>query len=67
MLAGFGLELAGRAAAKLAGTLRIAVHLATVLRLVVAAAEPEVTAAARWRPRAYTFMKLSRSVLKASL
>jgi len=45
MLAGFGLELAGRAAARLAGTLGIAVHPATVLRLVAAAAEPEVTAA----------------------
>ena len=45
MLAGFGLELAGRAAARLAGTLGIAVHPATVLRLVAAAPEPEVTAA----------------------
>jgi transposase len=45
MLAGFGLELAGRAAARLAGTLGIAVHPATVLRLIAAAAEPEVTAA----------------------
>jgi transposase len=45
MLAGFGLELAGRAAARLAGTLGIAVHPATVLRLVAAAAEPEVSAA----------------------
>jgi hypothetical protein len=44
MLAGFGLELAGRAAARLAGTLGIAVHPATVLRLIAAAAEPEVTA-----------------------
>jgi transposase len=40
MLAGFGLELAGRAAARLAGTLGIAVHPATVLRLV--AAVPDV-------------------------
>jgi Transposase/zinc-finger of transposase IS204/IS1001/IS1096/IS1165 len=45
MLAGFGLELAGRAAARLAGTLGIAVHPATVLRLIAAAADPEVTAA----------------------
>ena len=45
MLAGFGLELAGRAAARLAGTLGIAVHPATVLRLVAAAPEPVVTAA----------------------
>jgi transposase len=45
MLAGFGLELAGRGAARLAGTLGIAVHPATVLRLVAAAPEPEVTAA----------------------
>src|SRR5215470_12303182 len=45
MLAGFGLELAGRAAARLAGTLGIAVHPATVLRLVAAAPEPEVGAA----------------------
>jgi transposase len=42
MLAGFGLELAGRAAARLAGTLGIAVHPATVLRLIAAAAAPEV-------------------------
>jgi transposase len=45
MLAGFGLELAGRAAARLAGTLGIAMHPATVLRLVAAAPEPEVSAA----------------------
>jgi transposase len=45
MLAGFGLELAGRAAARLAGTLGIAVHPSTVLRLVAAAPEPEVTVA----------------------
>jgi transposase len=45
MLAGFGLELAGRAAARLAGTLGIAVHPATVLRLVAAAQAPEITAA----------------------
>ena len=45
MLAGFGLELAGRAAARLAGTLGIAVHSATVLRLVAGAPERQVTAA----------------------
>ena len=45
MLAGFGLELAGRAAARLAGTLGISVHPATVLRLVAAAPAPEITAA----------------------
>ncbi|HEV3292943.1 MAG TPA: ISL3 family transposase, partial [Streptosporangiaceae bacterium] len=45
MLAGFGLELAGRAATRLAGTLGIAVHPATVLRLVAAAPDPQVTAA----------------------
>jgi hypothetical protein len=45
MLAGFGLELAGRAAARLAGTLGIAVHPSTVLRLVAATPDPEVTAA----------------------
>jgi hypothetical protein len=41
MLAGFGLELAGRAAARLAGTLGIAVHPATVLRLVAAVPDPQ--------------------------
>jgi transposase len=45
MLAGFGLELAGRAAARLAGTLGIAVHPATVPRLVAAMPDREVTAA----------------------
>jgi transposase len=45
VLAGFGLELAGRAAARLAATLGIAVNPATVLRLVAAAPEPEITAA----------------------
>ena len=45
MLAGFGLELAGRAAARLAGLLGIAVHSSTVLRLVAALPEPPVTAA----------------------
>jgi transposase len=45
MLAGFGLELAGRAAARLAGTLGIAVHPSTVLRLVAAVPDPQVSAA----------------------
>jgi len=45
MLAGFGLELAGRAATRLAGTLGIAVHPSTVLRLVMALPDPPVTAA----------------------
>ena len=45
MLAGFGLELAGRAGARLAGTLGIAVHPSTVLRLVMALPEPQVTTA----------------------
>jgi transposase len=45
MLAGFGLELAGRAAARLAGALGIAVHSSTVLRLVMALPDPPVTAA----------------------
>ena len=45
MLAGFGLELAGRAAARLAGSLGIAVHSSTVLRLVMALPDPPVTAA----------------------
>ena len=45
MLAGFGLELAGRAAARLAGTLGIAVHPATVLRLIAAVPELGVAAA----------------------
>ena len=45
MLAGFGLELGGRAAARLAGTLGIAVHPSTVLRLVMALPDPPVTAA----------------------
>jgi hypothetical protein len=45
MLAGFGLELAGRAAARLAGQLGITVHPSTVLRLVAALPEPPVTAA----------------------
>ena len=45
MLAGFGLELAGRAGARLAGTLGIAVHPSTVLRLVMALPDPPVSAA----------------------
>lgn len=45
MLAGFGLELAGRAAARLAGRAGVRVHPSTVLRLVAALPEPEVTAA----------------------
>jgi len=45
MLAGFGLELAGRAAARLAGLLGVAVHPSTVLRLVAALPEPRLTAA----------------------
>ena len=45
MLAGFGLELAGRAAARLAGTLSVPVHSSAVLRLVMALPDPPVTAA----------------------
>ncbi|HEX9519590.1 MAG TPA: ISL3 family transposase [Streptosporangiaceae bacterium] len=45
MLAGFGLELAGRAAARLAGSLGVVVHPSTILRLVAALPEPQVTAA----------------------
>ena len=45
MLAGFGLELAGRAAARPAGTLGVPVHSSTVLRLVMALPDPAVTAA----------------------
>ena len=44
MLAGFGLELAGRAAARLAGTMGMPVHSSTVLRLVMALPDPPVTA-----------------------
>ena len=47
MLAGFGLELAGRAAARLAGTLGVPVHSSTVLRLVMALPDPPVAAARR--------------------
>ena len=45
MLAGFGLELAGRASARLALLLGIAVHSSTVLRLVKALPAPEVAGA----------------------
>ena len=46
MLAGFGLELAGRAAARLARTMGVPVHFSsTVLRLVMALPDPPVTAA----------------------
>jgi transposase len=45
MLAGFGLELAGRAAARLAGTMGIAVHPSTMVRLVGSLPRPEITAA----------------------
>ena len=56
MLAGFGLELAGRAATRLAGTLGIAVHSSTVLRLVMALPDPPVAAAPQ-----VTGVDLSRS------
>jgi transposase len=45
VLAGFGLELAGRAAARLAGLLGAPVHPSTVLRLIAALPEPRLTAA----------------------
>ena len=45
VLAGFGLELAGRAAARLAGLLGTPVHPSTVLRLVAALPEPQLTGA----------------------
>ena len=45
MLAGFGLELAGRAGAWLAGTLGVPFHSSIVLRLVLALPDPPVTAA----------------------
>jgi transposase len=45
MLAGVGLELAGRAAARLASALGMPVHSSTVLRLVMALPDPAVTAA----------------------
>lgn len=47
MLGGFGLELAGRAAARLAGTMGVPVHSSTVLRLVMALPGPVVTVAPR--------------------
>jgi Transposase len=45
MLTGFGLELAGRAGARLAGRLGITVHSSTILRLVAALPEPEAAVA----------------------
>jgi hypothetical protein len=45
LLARFGLELAGRAGARLAAVLGIPVHSSTILRLVMALPDPEVTAA----------------------
>jgi transposase len=45
LLARFGLELAGRAGARLAAVLGIAVHSSTILRLVMALPDPVVTAA----------------------
>ena len=41
--AGVGLELAGRAGARLAGALGVPVHSSTVLRLVMALPDPPVT------------------------
>jgi transposase len=45
MLAGIGLELAGRAGSRLAGALGITVHPVTLLRLVAALPEPGIGAA----------------------
>ena len=45
MLADFGLELAGRAGARLAGALGVPVHSSTVLRLVMALPDPPLAAA----------------------
>jgi transposase len=45
MLTGVGLELAGRAGARLAGLLGISVHPSTMLRLIAAAPEPDPGAA----------------------
>jgi hypothetical protein len=45
MLADFGLELAGRAAARLAGAMGVPVHSSTVLRLVKALPDPPAAAA----------------------
>jgi transposase len=47
MLAGFGLELAGRAGSRLAGALGVPVHSSTVLRLVMALRDPPAAAAPR--------------------
>jgi zinc-finger of transposase IS204/IS1001/IS1096/IS1165 len=47
LLAGFGLEVAGRAAARLAGTMGMPVHSSTVLRLVMVLPDPPVTASPR--------------------
>jgi transposase len=47
LLARFGLELAGRAGARLAAALGVAVHSSTILRLVMALPDPVVTAAPR--------------------
>jgi hypothetical protein len=47
LLARFGLELAGRAGARLAAALGIAVHSSTLLRLVMALPDPVVTASPR--------------------
>jgi transposase len=45
LLARFGLELAGRAGARLAAVLGVAVHSSTILRLVMALPDPVVTSA----------------------
>jgi transposase len=45
LLARFGLELAGRAGARLAAVLGVPVHSSTLLRLVMALPDPEMTAA----------------------
>lgn len=45
MLAGIGLELAGRAGSRLASALGITVHPVTLLRLVAALPEPGISAA----------------------
>jgi transposase len=47
LLAAFGLELAGRAGARLAAVLGVPVHRTTVLRLVMARPVPETAAAPR--------------------
>ena len=48
MLAGFGLELAGRAAARMAGTLGVPVHSSTVLRLVMELPDREAATLQAW-------------------